>query len=64
MTDRVELTQGGKPVKHGSASSYNNHGCRCDDCKKAWANYMRERMRTYRANKKKGKKGNGVRVNL
>lgn len=60
---KVELTQGGKPVKHGSPSSYNNHGCRCVECTKAWAEYMRDRMRTYRANKRK-KKGNGVKINL
>lgn len=22
----------GRPVPHGTASSYNNHGCRCDPC--------------------------------
>ncbi len=28
--------------KHG-ASEYNNHGCRCDICKRGWADYRRER---------------------
>lgn len=25
----------GRPVPHGTASSYNNHGCRCDPCRAA-----------------------------
>ena len=42
-------------LKHGSASTYNNHKCRCDKCTKAWADYMRPRMKAYRAkDKKKG----------
>ena len=24
-----------KPIPHGTSSGYNNHGCRCDDCKAA-----------------------------
>jgi len=60
--DKVDVTAGGNEVKHGAASSYNNHGCRCGDCTKAWAEYMRDRMRTYRANKKK--KQHGVKINL
>lgn len=30
-------------LTHGSPSTYNNHKCRCADCKKAWADYIRER---------------------
>lgn len=60
---KVELTAGGREVKHGSASSYNNHGCRCQECTTAWADYMRDRMRKYRANQKKNAK-KGVKINL
>lgn len=60
---KVELTTGGREVKHGSPSSYNNHGCRCEECTKAWADYMRDRMRKYRADKKKKQK-KGVKVNI
>jgi hypothetical protein len=27
---------------HGKPSGYNNHNCRCDACRKAWATYFRE----------------------
>jgi hypothetical protein len=27
---------------HGTAGGYNNHYCRCDACRKAWADYFRE----------------------
>jgi len=30
------------PLKHGSPSTYANHRCRCDACKRAWADYFRE----------------------
>jgi len=59
---KVEKTAGGRPVKHGTASSYNNHGCRCKDCTDAWAEYMRPRMNKYRADKKK--KAKGVKINI
>lgn len=62
MNDRVELTHSGKEVVHGRASSYNNHGCRCDECKAAWTAYMRPRIKKYRADKKKKKMG--VQINL
>lgn len=26
-----------------ASSTYNNHGCRCSDCTRAWAEYVRER---------------------
>jgi hypothetical protein len=26
--------------RHGTANEYNNHGCRCDRCRVAWADYM------------------------
>lgn len=35
-------------VAHGTASTYNNHGCRCEPCKEAWSKYqwdLRERRR-------------------
>jgi hypothetical protein len=28
---------------HGSASTYTNKGCRCDDCRKAMRDYARRR---------------------
>lgn len=59
---KIDTTTGGRPVKHGEASSYNNHGCRCRECTTAWADYMRDRMRTYRANKRK--KVKGVKINF
>jgi hypothetical protein len=27
---------------HGTANGYNNHKCRCDACREAWATYFRE----------------------
>ena len=33
--------------KHGTTSEYNNHGCRCDECRAACAVQMKEwRYRT------------------
>lgn len=32
----------------GTASKYSNQKCRCDDCKKAWAESRREYLRNYR----------------
>ena len=32
---------------HGSASTYSNHGCRCDLCKRAWADLV-QRLRSNR----------------
>ena len=26
---------------HGTTNCYNNLGCRCDECRKAWTDYMR-----------------------
>jgi hypothetical protein len=31
---------------HGSASTYSNHGCRCDLCRGAWTDYLYEVRRT------------------
>ena len=28
-------------VRHGTTSEYSNYGCRCDDCKRAHSEYMR-----------------------
>lgn len=38
--------------KHGKPSTYNNHKCRCPECKKAWAEYMRPRVKAHRHAKK------------
>lgn len=64
MTDngRVEFTHSGKEVVHGRASSYNNHGCRCSECRAAWSKYMAPRIKAYRENKKK--KQQGVSINI
>ncbi len=32
--------KGGK-AEHGSTGMYSNHGCRCSDCRNAWAEYYR-----------------------
>jgi hypothetical protein len=29
-------------VPHGTASGYSYHGCRCDECRAAWARSKRE----------------------
>lgn len=29
-------------LKHGTATAYNRHGCRCDDCRAAMSEYRRE----------------------
>jgi hypothetical protein len=50
---KVVYTVSGKLVKHGSASSYNNHRCRCRECTDAWADYMRPRIQKRRADAKK-----------
>jgi hypothetical protein len=36
-----------KKLKHGSATTYQHHGCRCEACKKAAS----EKMRKYRETK-------------
>lgn len=28
-------------LKHGKVSTYNNHGCRCDECREAASRYQR-----------------------
>jgi hypothetical protein len=30
-------------VQHGTESGYSYHGCRCDECRAAWARSQRER---------------------
>ena len=62
--EKVELTKGGKPVKHGLASSYNNHKCGCDECTAAWAEYMKPRIKAYRDAKKKKAHRKGVQIQL
>lgn len=39
---RVDRTKSGKPVRHGRATSYSAHGCRCDDCRTAASAYHKE----------------------
>jgi hypothetical protein len=34
---------------HGTLGGYNNHGCRCQDCRDAKAEYMRARRAAIRA---------------
>lgn len=42
---------------HGRASTYNNYKCRCDECRKAWADYIREGgyVRRYQEKKRQEK---------
>jgi hypothetical protein len=35
-------------MKHGTAGAYTNHNCRCDACRKAWAEYYRGRNQRHR----------------
>jgi hypothetical protein len=35
-------------ITHGKASTYNNHKCRCEACRAAWAAYLRPRIKQYR----------------
>lgn len=37
------------PVAHGTANAYNNHGCRCQDCRNANAAYHRAWRKRVRA---------------
>jgi hypothetical protein len=30
------------PVVHGTMDGYNNHACRCPDCREAWRVYRKE----------------------
>jgi hypothetical protein len=39
--------RGHKEQTHGTASRYNNKGCRCTDCRAAWTVYCRERRKHY-----------------
>lgn len=34
-------------INHGSASTYNNYSCRCDECKEAWRIYARKYRDAY-----------------
>lgn len=38
--DNVVVEDG---LEHGRPSTYNNHKCRCDKCRAAWAEYIREK---------------------
>lgn len=29
-------------IEHGTVNAYDNLGCRCQDCRDAWAKYWRE----------------------
>jgi hypothetical protein len=34
-----------KDIPHGTISGYFNHNCRCDPCRKAGSEYMKDRRR-------------------
>lgn len=53
-----------KAIIHGKPSSYNNLGCRCTLCKKAWADYMRERVRKWRKIDRERKKEQRKRISI
>lgn len=41
--DTVTLSENSeRPIPHGTASGYNNHKCRCQPCRDAWAASMRD----------------------
>lgn len=61
---KVDLTKAGNPVVHGKASSYNNHGCRCDECTTAWAVYMGEKGYVKKHRNKIRSKKKGVSIKL
>lgn len=44
--------RGLNPSKHGDVAMYTNHKCRCDACRKAWADNRRGYQREYRKNKR------------
>ena len=35
--------------RHGTVSAYNNHQCRCPECRAGWAAYQRELRQRKRA---------------
>jgi hypothetical protein len=35
----------GTAPNHGTVSGYSTYGCRCDDCKQARSDYMKQRRR-------------------
>lgn len=37
-----------KPISHGTPNGYVNKGCKCGECKRAWAEYIAARRRTER----------------
>lgn len=39
---------------HGTIAGYNVHKCRCNECKRAKREYMREYMRLYRDRRRRG----------
>lgn len=45
------MTEQAKPIPHGTAGGYTNHKCRCDDCKRAFADAM------WKANRKRRERG-------
>lgn len=40
-----------KSLVHGRASTYNNHKCRCPECKAAWSEYISPRVHAWRNGK-------------
>ena len=61
---RLEVTKAGNPVVHGRPGSYNNHGCRCDECTEAWRKYLAEKgyVKTHRAKISKKRKGVSIKL--
>jgi hypothetical protein len=51
--DAMEKGRIAAASQHGTPSRYNNHGCRCSDCRKAWNSYIRERVNEWRRKRKK-----------
>jgi hypothetical protein len=36
---------------HGTASTYNNHQCRCDACRTAWSEYRKQQRHLRKGNR-------------
>lgn len=49
--DKTARDRGHSRERHGTPSAYQNYKCRCDDCRAAWNEYMRPKLRAYRAKK-------------
>jgi hypothetical protein len=47
----TNVINGENSMDHGTVNAYNNLKCRCGACRKAWADYFRERGRQHRRNR-------------